>query len=293
VWRDFGGAELSKDFDAMRRIGYQLAALAVLVACGDGGAGAGLNAGGGANANASGNAGTEAGAHPSGGANANAGGSGNASGAGGASASGAADGGASGSAHATAGGGAGGSAGVGGAAGTAGSAGALVLVGTGTIGYERWEGVKGEAVGLVPVNDVPTVTLQLAKFQMPDDVGQDFGARMRGFLTAPVTGDYTFWISCDDNGELSLSTDESPSGKQRIAYVSGSPAWTDYVQWDKFPTQKSTPVALVAGKRYYVEALLKEDIAEDHLAIGWLKPGQIGTLPTEIVPGQQLSPFEP
>ena len=27
--------------------------------------------------------------------------------------------------------------------------------------------------------------------------------------------------------------------------------------------------------------------------IGWLKPGQVGTLPSEIVPGMQLSPFAP
>ncbi len=60
-------------------------------------------------------------------------------------------------------------------------------VGSGTISYERWEGVKGEAVGLVPVSETPTVTLELARFQMPDDVGLDFGARVRGFLTAPVT----------------------------------------------------------------------------------------------------------
>lgn len=180
----------------------------------------------------------------------------------------------------------------GGSAGNGGSAGQpAALTGTGTIGYERWDGVKGEAVELVPVNDTPTVTLELQAFQMPDDVGQDFGARLRGFLTAPATGDYTFWLSCDDNGELSLSSDESPAGKQRIAYVNGSPAWTDYVEWDKFPTQRSAVVPLVAGKRYYVEALLKEDIAEDHLAVGWLKPGQSGTLPSEIIPGEQLSPF--
>ena len=50
--------------------------------------------------------------------------------------------------------------------------------------------------------------------------------------------------------------------------------------------------SLVGGKRYYVEALLKEDIAEDHLAVGWLKPGEVGTEPSEIIPGKQLSPIE-
>jgi hypothetical protein len=79
----------------------------------------------------------------------------------------------------------------------------------------------------------------------------------------------------------------------RIAHVTGSPAWTGYREWNKFPTQKSAPVALVAGKQYYIETLLKEDIAEDHIAVGWLKPGEVGTEPSEIIPGKQLSPIEP
>ena len=155
--------------------------------------------------------------------------------------------------------------------------------------------MKGEAVSLIPTGDAPDVTMPLTIFQMPDDVGQDFGARLHGFLTAPLTGDYTFFISCDDNGELNLSIDETPANKQRIANVSGSPAWTDYVEWNKFPSQKSQVVSLVAGKRYYVEALLKEDIAEDHLAVGWTKPGDVvpdSAKPFEIIPGKQLSPIE-
>jgi PA14 domain len=164
------------------------------------------------------------------------------------------------------------------------------LVGLGTITYERWNGIRGESVALVPVDKMPDVTSELSLFQAPSDVGQDYGARLRGFLTAPASGSYTFWISCDDNGELDLSTDESPSNKKRIAHVTGSPAWTDYVEWNKFPTQKSQAIALVAGARYYVEAVFKEDIAEDHLAVGWLKPGEVGTVPSEIIPGTQLSP---
>ena len=166
-----------------------------------------------------------------------------------------------------------------------------VFVGEGTITYERWNGVPGESVSLVPVTRAPDVTMQLSLFQAPNDVGQDFGARLRGFLTAPVTGSYTFFISCDDNGALDLSTDDSPANKKRIAHVTGSPAWTDYVEWTKFPTQKSQPIALVAGSRYYVEALLKEDVAEDHLAVGWLKPGEVGLVPSGIIPGRQLDPI--
>jgi hypothetical protein len=274
----------------MRGIGFQVVALAALVACGSDGVGA--SAGTSGNAGASGSAGGHAGAGGTGTSGAGAGGHAGGS-AGGASSSGAGNGG----------GGAGGgadSAGDGADAATGeaggdggGAGGSAALTGAGTITYERWEGVKGEDVSLVPVGEAPDVTEQLMAFQMPDDAGEDFGARLRGLLTAPMTGQYSFWLSCDDNGELSISADESPAGKQRIAYVSGSPAWTDYVEWDKFPTQKSAVVSLVAGKRYYVEALLKEDILEDHLAVGWLKPGELGSLPSEIVPGKQLSPFVP
>jgi hypothetical protein len=199
-------------------------------------------------------------------------------------------------------GGVAGFAGSSGSAGSAGNAGgdagaggqAVLLVGLGSISYERWLDIQGEAVALVPTTEPADVTLELSALQMPNDVGQDFAARVRGFLTAPESGAYTFWISCDDNGELNLSTDETPAAKQRIAHVTGSPAWTDYVEWTKFPSQKSAPIQLVAGKRYYVEALLKEDVAEDHLAVGWSKPSdpQGASEPHEIIPGKQLSPFD-
>jgi len=175
-------------------------------------------------------------------------------------------------------------------AGAGGAAGGAALVGLGSITYERWNNLKGESVELVPVNQPPDFTTQLTSFQVPIDVSEDYAARVRGFLTAPATGQYVFFIRSDDNSELSLSTDDTPANKIRIAHIAGSPAWTGYEEWDKFPSQKSAPVELVAGKRYYIEALLKEDITEDHLSVGWLKPGDVGAVPSEIIPGKQLSP---
>jgi hypothetical protein len=37
--------------------------------------------------------------------------------------------------------------------------------------------------------------------------------------------------------------------------------------------------------------LQKEATYEDNLAVGWLKPGQTGTVPSEIIPGSVLSPL--
>ena len=78
---------------------------------------------------------------------------------------------------------------------------------------------------------------------------------MRGYITAPATGKYTFWIAGDDNSELWLSLNDNPANKMRIGVV---PGWTNSRQWDKYSTQKSAAINLTQGQRYYVEALQKE-----------------------------------
>lgn len=46
--------------------------------------------------------------------------------------------------------------------------------------------------------------------------GTSFGARLRGYLTAPTTGDYRFWDGGGDTVAVYLSTDENPTGKRLI-----------------------------------------------------------------------------
>ncbi|MGQ9576020.1 MAG: lamin tail domain-containing protein, partial [Thermoguttaceae bacterium] len=112
-----------------------------------------------------------------------------------------------------------------------------------------------------------------------------YGARMRGYLTPTTTGDYWFWIASDDNGELWLSTNDNPANKTRIAYV---PGWTSSRQWAKYAEQKSALISLVAGTRYYVEALMKEGAGGDNLAVAWQPSG--GTFQGPI-PGSFLTPY--
>jgi hypothetical protein len=117
-------------------------------------------------------------------------------------------------------------------------------------------------------------------------IGETYGRRLRGYITAPVTGDYRFWVASDDASELYLSTDESKFNRERIASVQ------DYVainEWDFYPSQKSRLIHLEAGRRYYVEALHKEKIGRDHIAIAWQAPGGV----REVIPGAYLSTFVP
>ena len=156
------------------------------------------------------------------------------------------------------------------------------------ISREVWTGISGNTVANIPVGTTPNITDTLPSFEAPTDWADNYGTRLRGYITAPVTGSYTFWIASDDNSELWLSTNDNPVNKVKIAFVAD---WTTSHEWNKLSSQKSAPIPLIAGQRYYVEALQKEGGGGDNLAVGWAKPGQATSAPSEVIPGSVLLPF--
>ena len=76
----------------------------------------------------------------------------------------------------------------------------------GSITREVWTGISGTTVANIPVGAAPNLTDTRPSFEAPTNWADNYGTRMRGYITAPVTGDYTFWIASDDNSELWLST---------------------------------------------------------------------------------------
>lgn len=163
----------------------------------------------------------------------------------------------------------------------------------GTILMERYDGISGTAIsnltGSANYPQSPSSTSQRTSFEIPSNVASNYGARVSGYICAPETGYYTFWIASDDNGQLNLSTDDDPTNKTTIATVG---AWTNSRQWDKYASQKSNSVLLFAGNSYYVEALMKEAGGGDNLAVGWAKPGEATNSPSQVIPGSVLSPVE-
>ncbi|TXK33777.1 T9SS type A sorting domain-containing protein [Pontibacter qinzhouensis] len=141
--------------------------------------------------------------------------------------------------------------------------------GSGKIVREMWANVRGSNTSDIPLHTAPTSVTELTVFEAPTDVADNYGARIRGYVTAPITGDYTFWVAGDNNVDLFLSTSEDPGHKTRIAYVNG---WTNSREWTKYGTQRSRKITLQAGQRYYIEALHKEDGGGDNLAVGWDLP---------------------
>ena len=157
----------------------------------------------------------------------------------------------------------------------------------GNITAEGYFNIPGRFVSNLTGNPAypnsPSVTTQLNALDYRT-VGDNYGARLRGYICAPVTGNYTFYIASNENSELYLSTSDDPTKKRRIAYLNSA---VNPRAWFTFFTQKSVQVYLLKGARYYIEALHKESTGADHLSVGWFIPG---TTSVNVISGSYLSP---
>ena len=164
---------------------------------------------------------------------------------------------------------------------------------SGNISYQVWNNIGNSVLvssltGNVNYPNNPSSTTLISSMEGTTNLADNYGARMAGYICAPTSGNYTFWIAGDDNCELWLSTNDQEGNKQRIAYHNG---FTWIREWNKYATQKSVVIPLVQGQSYYIEALMKDATGIDNFAVGWIKPGQTGNAPTEVIPGSVLSPI--
>lgn len=162
-------------------------------------------------------------------------------------------------------------------------------MGNGSISGEGYTNIPGSQVSDLTSSSTypnnPDVTASLYSFEYGPDFGDNYGARVSGYICAPTTGYYTFYIAGNDQAGLWLSTNDDPANKLLIAY---NETPVNFRAYYTFSTQKSAPVYLVKGARYYIETLHKEATATDHLSVAWQIPG--GTLEVPI-PGNRLSPY--
>jgi hypothetical protein len=143
----------------------------------------------------------------------------------------------------------------------------------GVVTRELWANIGGTSVADIPVNTKPTRTTAVYSLEDPTPSSSlaqhnNFGQRIRGYIIPSATATYYFYIAADNTGEFWLSTDEQPANKGTapVAYVKNTKAR----EWDKeLRGQKSAGIALVAGKKYYFEALMKEFDGGNNLSIGW------------------------
>lgn len=103
-------------------------------------------------------------------------------------------------------------------------------------------------------------------------VRENYGGRLRGFFIPPVSGNWRFFLTSDDGGELWINTNgPSADGKQLIAFELD--CCDGFLEPSTADATTSLPIPLVAGQVYYLEALYKEQGGGDYCRVGARREG--------------------
>ena len=133
---------------------------------------------------------------------------------------------------------------------------------------QRWNGIPGTSIS--SLTDSPaffaTPSATVPTGSSYTSLGDNYGARTRGYLTPATTGLYTFWLSGDDETRLSLSPG---AGRWAAQPIASPAAWTSLNSFDESFTQRSTSRYLQAGQSYFLELLHKEGGGDDHASVTW------------------------
>ncbi len=153
--------------------------------------------------------------------------------------------------------------------------------------HESWHDLKSNGFSGLQQHagfpNRPSVLRLLNSFEGPNNWREHYGSRIRGYVHPPETGDYIFWLAADDYAEVWLSPSDDPNRKKRILRQT---RWAPSRNWDQYPEQKSKPIRLEKGKRYYIETIHVEDTVDDNCAVGWTLPDGKHERP---IPGNRLS----
>jgi hypothetical protein len=129
--------------------------------------------------------------------------------------------------------------------------------------------------------DHPSEQLYMTSFDTrtvyPNDSHEGFGGWIAGYFIPPASGNWIFYMSVDDDGEVWLNPNgEDPAGLTNIV---SAPSCCQPLS-----AHASTPIPLVAGQRYALQALYKEGCGGDYLRVA-------AKLETDPTPPDSLSPI--
>ncbi len=136
-----------------------------------------------------------------------------------------------------------------------------------------WDGINGDNVvdlenhASYPLS--PTRAEAITRLQGPSETESIYGTRLRGYLYIPVTGNYNFAITGNNETEFYLSTAQTPSEGDMIANLVYD---TEKFDFYEEASQISGPQALNAGTFYSIELLHKEHYGDDHFRVFWKTP---------------------
>ena len=116
------------------------------------------------------------------------------------------------------------------------------------------------------VQGAPEVIFDLSRADGGRQLGERYVSRMRGSFEAPVTGEYRFALSSDDQSVLYLRRGEEWA---EIAHLD---SWVDAESFEGRDGQVSEPILIEAGASVALEARQVEGAGGDHLRIAVRHP---------------------
>lgn len=118
---------------------------------------------------------------------------------------------------------------------------------------------------------MPYTSVNHQVFGMPYSNRVDsIGTLIQGYLSVPVTGEYKFNVTGNNETIFFLSSDDDPANKQaHQIFVAGS---SDPTEHDKYIFQSTSFITLNKGEYYYVELNHKESSYSEHFSIFWQAP---------------------
>merc|ERR1711871_429271 len=143
------------------------------------------------------------------------------------------------------------------------------------VNYRRWAGIGGVTMDELLAhanyqNDPDFAWITYDFFESPTNVCTNCGTEMDGWFVPSTTGEHVFQLAADDYSYLWFGTSEAAAmTSDPIASV---PGWAGVRQWDKYDTQTSAPISLIAGKPYFIRMAYNEGGGGDNGAVGVTTP---------------------
>ncbi len=167
---------------------------------------------------------------------------------------------------------------------------------------EIWTNVPGINIADIPVNTPASFTNVLGTLEGINNYGDNYAERVRGYFTAPATGNYYFWVAGSDSAQLWISDDNNQVNQILRAWV--TPTNNPYSpdengtfprQWTLQASQQSGWLTMTAGQQYYIQILHKAGVGtNDNWSVAWIQdPTGTNSTPTGVTPGYLVSRYYP
>ncbi|MFM7568933.1 MAG: PA14 domain-containing protein, partial [Betaproteobacteria bacterium] len=172
---------------------------------------------------------------------------------------------------------------------------------SGAVTVETWSGIAGTTLSALrnsanfPNNSNSVREIALSPVDANGNGGfsvnpggDNYGARIRGYLAPSETGAVNLFLTGDDSAELWV--DLSGDGTGALTRVASLDSATGASEWTKFASQKSANLNFERGRLYRFEILLKEGAGSDFVRVGYAKAG---TTAVSAVPSHWVLPDLP